>query len=118
MIVGWESSSWVWNDFGHATGAFLTSPGAAAVAALIAAGIAAKQVVDTRSDDKTVGRRQELWKRFEWVATHRIDLGAAATARMLVAIENEAKVIDDDNLRTLIAAHRRSTVRQAGSSPN
>lgn len=118
-VVAWESDCWLVNDLGHSVGAFLTSSGAAGVAAVLAAFVAAKQVYRNRVEDKRANRKQEddrhserLWTRFAWIAANRADLGPVATAQMLTALDNSAKDHPDQSLQQLLSVHRRHVVRR------
>lgn len=128
VMIAWESDAWLWNDFGHAAGEFLTSPAAAGIGAILAAWIAGSQVAKTRRADRDqfleklnsdnqvhedkleaeqfAKRVENLWKRFEWVTINRTGLGAFTTATMIEAIFYDASRASDDNLTTLIRAHR------------
>lgn len=118
-VLAWQSSSWLWNDLGHSLGAFLTSAGFGGVAALCAAGIAARQVYRTRQQDLRVSRKAEadrhsdqLWTRFEWVVSNRDELGPLTVVEMLLALETDARAHPDQSLEQVLSAHRRNALKR------
>ncbi len=110
QVLAWQSSTWLINDALHSLGAFITSSGAAGIAAVTAAVIAARQVQRTRANDIADRKREDLWQRFEWVVDNSTTtssdrkpaLTAARAVAMLVTLRNAAKPLGDDALVTLI----------------
>lgn len=110
QVLAWHSTCWLIQDGIHSLGAFVTSPGAAGTAAVVAAVIAAKEVQRTRAADNADRQREDLWERFEWVVDRSTStkagkkpvLTAARAVAMLVPLRDAAEPLGDSALVALI----------------
>lgn len=118
-LTAWESANYAWNSLAHSIGAFVVSAGFAGVAAVAAAVLAARQVSETREEERLKRDLERVQKRFEWVvdrstaptSRHAVEessvLTSAQTAAMLRAIRTRADELGDDLLTDIIRTYRR-----------
>jgi phosphate/sulfate permease len=120
-VLAWESGNWAWNQFGHAVGQFLISPGLAGAAAVLAAYLAARQVQKTREQDGATKQLESLWTRFEWVVDRSIPkskggvavLSVRRTMTILASIRVSARRLGDDHLHDMIGTYMENELAES-----
>jgi hypothetical protein len=123
--LAWEAGSnpVLW-EIGHGIGAFLTSPGLAALAALAVGWVTTVEVRSTRRTDITKHResleadrvhrrREQLWTRYIWVAEHPGSVSADVLAEVVKSIRAEAEELDDASLLAVVGAQRATELSEA-----
>ncbi|WP_336794205.1 hypothetical protein [Gordonia malaquae] len=125
-VLAWESNSRALWEIGHGLGAFITSPGFAALAALVVGILTAVQVSRNRTADtqkhqeileadRVYRRREQLWSRYIWTAEHPSAVSADVLAEIVKNIRTEAAELDDASLLAVVAEQRKSELNEAST---